>query len=174
MINELQSNFKTLLTQYPSGAAQQSLLAGKIFNILPKHIVVGNGAAELISSLGEKLSGKIVVPYPTFNKYPERFKNSEIILLDTTSNNFEYSINDIIKTVKESKAQSVILFNLDNPSGNFICKDEILKLCEELKEVDAKLFFDESFIDFVDKDFRYTLLDEEILKKYPKLIVVKS
>ena len=174
MIDELQSNFKTLLTQYPSGAAQQSLLAGKIYNILPEHIVVGNGAAELISSLGEKLSGKIVIPYPTFNEYPERFTNCEIIALDTTSNNFEYSIDDILKTVKENKAQSVLLINPDNPSGNFICKDEILKLCEELKKLDAKLFFDESFIDFADKDLRYTLLEEETIKEYPNLIVVKS
>ena len=50
MVDELTASFKTLLTQYPSGAAQQSLLAGKIFNLLPDYIVVGNGAAELISS----------------------------------------------------------------------------------------------------------------------------
>lgn len=174
MMNELEANFKTLLTQYPSDSTQQSLLAGKIFNILPEHIVVGNGAAELISSLGEKLSGKIVIPYPTFNEYPERFTNCEIIALDTASNNFEYSIDDILKTVKENKAQSVLLINPDNPSGNFICKDEILKLCGELKKLDAKLFFDESFIDFADKDLRYTLLDEETIKEYPNLIVVKS
>ena len=35
MVDELEASFKTLLTQYPSGAAQMSLLAGKIFNLLP-------------------------------------------------------------------------------------------------------------------------------------------
>lgn len=174
MIDELQSNFKTLLTQYPSGAAQQSLLAGKIYNILPEHIVVGNGAAELISSLGEKLSGKIVIPYPTFNEYPERFTNCEIIALDTTSNNFEYSINDILKTVKENKAQSVLLINPDNPSGNFIKKEDVINFCKVLKEKNINLIFDESFIDFADKNVRYTLLDDELLKEFPNLIVVKS
>ena len=48
MVEEMKSNFSILLDQYPSGAYQNSILAGKIFNIAPENIVVGNGAAELI------------------------------------------------------------------------------------------------------------------------------
>ena len=59
MVQELRAIFEPLLTQYPSGAAQQSLLAGKIFNLLPETVAVGNGAAELIASLGEKLLEKL-------------------------------------------------------------------------------------------------------------------
>ena len=33
---------------------------------------------------------------------------------------------------------------------------------------------DESFIDFADQEIRYTLLKEDILDKYPQLIVIKS
>ena len=47
-------------------------------------------------------------------------------------------------------------------------------MCEELKKDGVTLIFDESFIDFADKENRYTLLDEEILTSYPNLIVVKS
>lgn len=174
MVEELKASFKTLLTQYPSGAAQQSLLAGKIFNILPENIVVGNGAAELISSIGKKLSGKVVVPYPTFNEYPERFTNLEIIPLNTENSDFSYSANDIVNLVKKENANSVLLINPDNPSGNFIKKEEIFTLLDELKNLNATLVFDESFIDFAEKNLRYTLLNQEILEKYPNLIVVKS
>lgn len=174
MIEELEASFKTLLTQYPSGAFQQSLLAGKIFNILPENIVVGNGAAELISSLGKKLTGKIVVPYPTFNEYPERFIDAKIIPLYTDKNNFSYSADDIFALVKKENANAVLLINPDNPSGNFIKKQEMIKLLEELKKTNVTIVFDESFIDFADKEIRYTLLDQEILQNYPNLIVVKS
>lgn len=174
MVEELKASFKTLLTQYPSGAAQQSLLAGKIFNILPENIVVGNGAAELISSIGKKLSGKVVVPYPTFNEYPERFTNSQIIPLNTENADFSYSAADIINLVKKENANSVLLINPDNPSGNFIKKEEIFTLLDELKKLNVTLVFDESFIDFAEKNLRYTLLNQEILEKYPNLIVVKS
>lgn len=174
MIDELQASFKTLLTQYPSGAAQMSLLAGKIFNLLPENIVVGNGAAELISSLGEKLTGKVAVPYPTFNEYPERFKDCEIIPINTDKHNFSYTAKDILKTVKENKVNSVLLINPDNPSGNFLQKKEVISLLKELKTLNVKLIFDESFIDFADKPMRYTLLNQEILEEYNNLIVVKS
>lgn len=174
MVDELEVSFKTLLTQYPSGAAQMSLLAGKIFNILPENIVVGNGAAELISSLGGELKGKVAVPYPTFNEYPERFTNCEIVPIQTSKKDFSYTADDIIKTVKAEKVNTVLLINPDNPSGNFLKKNDVIKLLDELLKLDAKLIFDESFIDFAEKEIRYTLLDQDIINKYTNLIVVKS
>ena len=174
MVDELQASFKTLLTQYPSGAAQMSLLAGKIFNLLPEHVVVGNGAAELISSLGEKLTGKVAVPYPTFNEYPERFTNCQIIPVNTNPEDFSYTAKDILDVVKKEGVKSVLLINPDNPSGNFIAKKDVLALLKELKALGTKLIFDESFIDFAEKDIRYTLLNEEILNEFDNLIVVKS
>ena len=174
MMNELQASFNTLLTQYPSGAAQMSLLAGKIFNLLPENIAVGNGAAELISSYCEGLEGKVAVPYPTFNEYPARFKNCELVEIDTSKNNFTYTADDILSVVKKEKVQTVLLINPDNPSGSFIDKKSILKLLKELKALDVKLIFDESFIDFADKDIRYTLLNQDILNEYPNLVIIKS
>lgn len=173
MIDEMTSSFHTLLTQYPSGAAQMSLLASKIFNLLPEQIAVGNGAAELISSLGRCLTGKVCVPYPTFNEYPERFIGMETVPVPVDKN-FRYTVNDIIKAVIESKANCVLLINPDNPSGNFLGKEDVLSLLEKLKELDCNLIFDESFIDFAEKEIRYSLLDYNILEEYPNLIVVKS
>lgn len=174
MIDELSSNFKTLLTQYPSGAAQQSLLLGKIFNILPENIVAGNGAAELIASLGEKLEGTVAIPYPTFNEYPERFVNAKTVPIPVNKETFSYTAEDILKTVRTSEAKTVLLINPDNPSGNFLNKQDVLSLCSELKKLDVKLIFDESFIDFAEKEKRYTLLDDKILAENPNLIIVKS
>lgn len=174
LVSEIKANFTTLLTEYPSGAAQQSLLASKIFNVMPEHIVVGNGAAELISSLAKYVEGKVAIPFPTFNEYPERFTQAEVVPVPTDEETFAYSADDILQTVKKTNAKTVLLINPDNPTGNFLKKDEVLHLCEELKKESAVLIFDESFIDFADKEIRYTLLDEEILNAYPNLIVVKS
>ena len=49
--DELQANFDVLLTQYPSGMRVNALLAAKNFAVRPEHIVVGNGAAELIKEV---------------------------------------------------------------------------------------------------------------------------
>ena len=174
LVSEIKANFTTLLTEYPSGAAQQSLLASKIFNVMPEHIVVGNGAAELISSLAKYVEGKVAIPFPTFNEYPERFTQAEVVPVPTDEEMFAYSADDILQTVKKTNAKTVLLINPDNPTGNFLKKEDVLHLCEELKKDGVTLIFDESFIDFADKEIRYTLLDEEILTSYPNLIVVKS
>ena len=171
---ELKSSFDILLRAYPSGAKEQNLLAGKIFNVLPEHIVVGNGAAELINSFCSMVTGKTAIPYPTFNEYPARFCNSETIEIPIDRETFEYSIEDILKTVDENNANNVLLINPDNPTGHFIKKEDVLKLLDELKTRNVQLIFDESFIDFADKEIRYTLIDENIIEKYPNLVIIKS
>lgn len=70
--------------------------------------------------------------------------------------------------------REVILINPDNPSGNFLEKNDVIRLCKVLKEKNVTLIFDESFIDFAEKERRYTLFNDEILSEYPNLIVVKS
>lgn len=174
LVDELKSNFDVLLRAYPSGAKQQNLLAGKIFNILPEHIAVGNGAAELISSYCSMITGKTTIPYPTFNEYPARFCNSEIVEIPVDNETFEYSVDDILRTVDNEKANNVLLINPDNPTGHFLKQEDVLKLLEELKKRDVKLIFDESFIDFAEKEIRYTLINDEIIEKYPNLTVIKS
>ena len=174
LVSEMTASFGTLLTQYPSGAVQQSLLASKIFNVMPEHIVVGNGAAELISSLAKFTECTVAIPFPTFNEYPERFSLAKVVPVPTDMQTFSYSVDDIIGTVKKEHAKAVVLINPDNPTGNFLEKDDVLRLCGELKQIGTVLFFDESFIDFAEKSKRYTLLDENILAEYPNLVVVKS
>ncbi len=173
MVEEMKASFGLLMSQYPSGAAQQSLLAGKIWNILPEQVAVGNGAAELISSLGKVLNGKCAVPYPTFNEYPERFANMDTVPVPVAED-FSYSADDILNVVRSENCNCVLLINPDNPSGNFLKKNDVVYLLDELQKLGSTLIFDESFIDFADKDVRYTLITAEILDKYSNFIVVKS
>ncbi len=172
--DELKASFDTLIAAYPSGARQQNLLAGKIFNILPKHIVVGNGAAELIKSFGEMVTGKTAIPYPTFNEYPARFCNSETVEISVNKETFEYSVEDILKTVDDNNATNVLLINPDNPTGHFLKKEDLFKLLDELKLRNVQLIFDESFIDFAEPSIRYTMINESIIEKYPNLVILKS
>lgn len=174
MIDEIKSNFDVLMRSYPSGAKQQNLLAGKIFNVLPEHIAVGNGAAELINSYCSMVEGVTAIAYPTFNEYPSRFGESKTVAIPTNSTTFEYSVNDILETVDKQKVNNVLLINPDNPTGHFISKRDIFVLLDELKKRNVNLIFDESFIDFAEKDKRYTLIDEKVLEKYPNLTVIKS
>lgn len=120
------------------------------------------------------IRGKTAIPYPTFNEYPTRFCNSETVEIPVNNETFEYSVDDILRTVDNEKANNVLLINPDNPTGHFLKQEDVLKLLDELKKRDVKLIFDESFIDFAEKEIRYTLINDEIIEKYPNLTVIKS
>ena len=67
----------------------------------------------------------------------------------------------------------LILINPDNPSGNYIEKEDLHRLCQWCDDREIDFVVDESFVDFAEGEDN-TLICNEILEKYKKLIVVKS
>lgn len=170
--DEIKANFEQLLTQYPSGLRVNNLIAAKNFGVNPSHLVVGNGAAELINALMTILSGKNGFIRPTFEEYPNRSWQQENIIFTPTNDCFQYNVKDIIKFFDQKEIRNLILINPDNPSGNFIEKEEVTQLLEWSSQKKIRIIFDESFIDFAENS--YTLIDEQIIRQYPHLVVVKS
>lgn len=174
MREEMKANFDVLLTEYPSGMGVNSLLIGKYFGIKKSYVCVGNGAAELIKSLIEYLPGKLGVIYPTFEEYPNRKSKEELVIFTPDNENFSYTADDIIKFYSDKDTQALLLVNPDNPSGNFIKKDDLLRLAEWTKNRSVSFIVDESFVDFASNGLESTLLNNSLLEKYPNLIVMKS
>lgn len=173
-MNEMKSNFDVLVREYPSGMAVNSLLAGHFFGVRTENICVGNGTAELIKSLMENISGNIGMVYPTFEEYPHRKKDVEVIPYYVVDKDFDYSVDDIMSYYEGKDISAIVLVNPDNPSGHFISKKYILRLEDWCRSKGRKLIVDESFIDFVEDDEWHTLLDMEVLLNHPSLIVLKS
>ena len=183
MKDEMASNFDTLLTQYPSGMEINSLLAAGAFGVSLEHIVVGNGAAELIKSLMDKIlmedGGKIGCIYPTFEEYPNRYDKDRIVPFEVTTSDFRYSVDDLISFYSNKGISLLILINPDNPSGNYIPYSDLLRLIDWAKNNRIKLIIDESFADFVTLSSGVTISDislikESVLALYDDLFVIKS
>ena len=172
MQEEMKAYFYELLSQYPSGQETQRLLAGKMFNIEPENIVVGNGAAELIRGLGKAIEGTFGLAFPTFNEYPESIGYDRVVKFIPKSRDFAYNIDDMIKLA--TKCDNLLLINPDNPSGNFIPKNELLKLADKLLEMGKNFILDESFVDFSTNGEEESMITQEILDKYPNLLIIKS
>ena len=169
---EIKANFDELLTQYPSSQRIDALLAAKYYGVDQKYVVVGNGAAELINCLISSLSGKLGVILPTFEEYRQRF-SGEIVTFDTKEDtNFHYSAKDLVQYFDDKGITSLALINPDNPSGNFLDRQELKLLLEWSKRKGIALFVDESFVDFAEKPF--TLLDNQLLSEFTNLAVIKS
>lgn len=179
MVEEIKSNFTELMSQYPSGLRVNSLLAAKNFGLEQEHIVIGNGAAELIKSLMENSGFKRVgFIRPTFEEYPNRFQ-CEHIIYDSSENDFSYSGQDIKKFFDNKNIDALVIINPDNPTGNYIPVKDLITLAEWTEDTGVSLIVDESFVDFVAMDENegaesYTLLKDKVLNRFHKLYVLKS
>lgn len=174
MKDELKANFDILLTEYPSGMSVNSLIAAKYFGIRQEYTIVGNGAAELIKSMMEHISGQMGIVLPTFEEYPNRLDRNKIISFSPDNPDLRYTAEDIIEFFDKKNISDLLLINPDNPSGNFIPMAGIKHLLDWSKQKNIRIIIDESFVDFSDDFENNTLLRNDILEACDHLVVIKS
>lgn len=173
LMDEIKASFEILLQQYPSGMEVNALLAAKYFGLKKEQVCVGNGAAVLIKSLMEQLPGKLGVIYPTFEEYPNRRAAGDLVPFLPQNPSYSYTPEDLMAFYQDKGISALVLVNPDNPTGNFIPREGLIRLAHWADSQEITLIVDESFVDFADgKD--NTLLHGALLEQCPRLIVLKS
>ena len=174
IIDEMEAYFRTLISSYPSGMKINSLIASKCWGIREEHIIPGNGAAELIKALMEFLPGTLGITRPMFEEYPNRRDKSSLVTFIPSNPDFRYTAQDLMDFFGKNHADNLMLINPDNPSGNFIPVDDVLKLAAWCQQQGTRLIVDESFVDFSIDYEQNSLLSDDILEAYPQMVVLKS
>ncbi len=174
IIDEMEAYFRTLISSYPSGMKINSLIASKCWGIREEHIIPGNGAAELIKALMEFLPGTLGITRPMFEEYPNRRDKSSLVTFIPSNPDFRYTAQDLMDFFGKNHADNLMLINPDNPSGNFIPVDDVLKLAAWCQQQGTRLIVDESFVDFSIGYEQNSLLSDDILEAYPQMVVLKS
>lgn len=172
--DEIRANFDVLLSEYPSGMRINSLLIAKYFHIDRNYAVAGNGAAELIKSLMQYLQGRTGVILPTFEEYSNRYDADRLEVFVPQNPDFTYTADDLMVYFADKDIRSLLLINPDNPSGNFILLQDVLRLLAWAEDRGIRLVVDESFVDFSEGYEKNTLLRNDILANHPQLVVMKS
>jgi histidinol-phosphate/aromatic aminotransferase/cobyric acid decarboxylase-like protein/GTP:adenosylcobinamide-phosphate guanylyltransferase len=172
MRDKMRYFFDNLLCQYPSGMDVQKINTERMFGINEDYVLVGNGAAELINSLGHILEGRVTIPIPAFNEYIRCFYKCKMQKIFSAEEDFLFNIDKIIDAIDNTDI--LVIINPDNPSGSYIKYEDMIRIINECKEKDVMCIIDESFIDFADKENKYTLIKSEVLDKYKNLIVINS
>ena len=173
MLDKVNYMSKDLITQYPSGQNVICTNASVMFeNVSEEYLCVGNGAAELINSLGRSISGKMAVTSTVFNEYVRCFQNCTFDKIDLKKTDYRYDLNTLSLAIENN--DTICIVNPDNPTGAFINKNDMISLLDKAKKLNKIIIFDESFIDFCNPNCKYSLMSDEILQKYDNLVVVKS
>lgn len=173
LIDEIQANFTSLLTQYPSGMRVNALLAAKNFAVHQQNILVGNGAAELIKALMARLEGVTGFIRPTFEEYPNRYQDRPNVCFTPAGPDFRYTADDLMAFFGPQDIDNLVLINPDNPTGSYIPAPDVLRLADWAQGKGIRLILDESFADFADEADN-TFIRQDLLDRYRRLYVVKS
>jgi len=174
IISEMQDFFPILVSEYPSGMGVNSKLASECWNVNPDYIIPGNGAAELIKVLMENISGVMGVVRPTFEEYPNRLTEDRVVTFIPENQDFRYSADDLIDFFGRNPVDTLLLINPDNPSGNFISCDGLLKIADWCEKKSIRFILDESFVDFSEGYEQNSFVRDDFLERFPHMAVMKS
>jgi histidinol-phosphate/aromatic aminotransferase/cobyric acid decarboxylase-like protein/choline kinase len=172
LMGEIKASFEILTTSYPSGLDINNLLAAKSLGLDKSQVLTGNGATELIKPLLRSFEKPVGVLRPSFSEY----ENCAVSVIPYTvsSRDFTYTAEDLMDFYDDKEIAALVLVNPDNPSGNYIKKEDVQKLARFCRDRNALLILDESFLDFSDLEEEPSFMTPEILNANENLVLIKS
>jgi histidinol-phosphate/aromatic aminotransferase/cobyric acid decarboxylase-like protein len=168
---------RALLELYPSQNRVIAAKLGRVLDLEPNSIFVGNGAVEIIQAILHRLTReRILVNLPTFSPYYEFARPDTQVVFNVLSKEeeFRFDPGPYLDLVRRERPDTVVLINPNNPDGGYISYAVMLELLEELRDV-PNVIVDESFIHFACEGIGYaywSVADE--VERFPNLMVVKS
>ncbi len=163
------------VVHYPDPEARELKQAiSQHYNLPVEQIVLGNGAAELFYLFFQTIRPRrVLLPVPSFSEYERaalaaRCRVNYFELAE--DQDFRLDWDDFMGALPVSDC--IILGNPNNPTGSLITRNELVHLLNELKGGAQWLVVDESFLDFLLYDSRYTVRD--LVAEYPQLFVIQS
>jgi histidinol-phosphate/aromatic aminotransferase/cobyric acid decarboxylase-like protein/choline kinase len=171
VFNELAYALPKLVSNYPSGLAFMERLLSRWIGVPPEHLVVGNGASEIIKVMNRLFVRKMTIPVPSFNEYENTLPPEGVHFYPLAETGFDIDPERMAAEVRRSGSNAALIINPNNPSSLYLTKTAVAGLLERLRDLDL-VILDESFIDFVDAEENASLQD--IYVSYPNLVILKS
>ena len=150
LLRKLKRKLPVVIKSYPSSnpeLAQHDLAS--VIHVNPDFLVIGNGAAELISVIKNQLIESIGIPVPTFSEYIERLRNSTQVKLFQlpSEKNYQLDLEEYMNWINSNSLSAALIINPGNPTGQFIPVNKMRLFLQKMKHLKL-ILVDESFIDF--------------------------
>jgi threonine-phosphate decarboxylase len=173
MLRDLRDNFQNLIKSYPSSSpiSSQNNLAA-VLHVNPDHLIIGNGATELIVLINTTLIERIAVPVPTFGEYIEKLKDqrdAELFALNPEKR-YQLELPDYLGWVHKRGLKSLLVINPGNPTGQLFSLEEMIDFLHRAKDMEL-VIVDESFIDFAGDPIPSLL---QVADQFSNLLLVRS
>ena len=153
----LTENLRGVVNYPDPNASELKRAISQRYHVPEKNLVVLNGAAEFFYLyLNVVRPKRVVLPVPSFSEYERaaRAAGCDVkYFLTRAEENFSLDVEKMEVTA----ADCVILGRPNNPTGNLLAAEKILRLAEI-----ASVIVDESFIDFLDAESVRKFVSEKI------------
>ena len=166
-----ESPYNNPINRYPDPLqGEVKALSSQVKQVPAENIFLGNGSDEAIDLLFrafcEPRIDNVVAIDPTYGMYQVCAEVNDVeyrkVLLDE---NYQFTADSLL-AVADEHTKVIFLCSPNNPTGNDLCRDEIVKL---LNTFDGLVVVDEAYIDFSDSpSFRFDLA------KYPNIVVLQT
>lgn len=173
LIKKLQERLPILIKSYPSSnpSISQKHLSD-VLHINPNHIIIGNGATELITIIQKECIDDFAIPVPTFSEYTEKIRKQEQAKLYylLAQNNYQLNLPDFADWIIAQNITSALIINPGNPTGQLHSLLEMTEFLNKMRHLRI-VIVDESFIDFAGEELPSLL---PLIQQYQNLVVVRS
>jgi histidinol-phosphate aminotransferase len=132
-------------------------------------LIVGNGAAELLSAATRALiepGQDLITNWPSYPLFPIMARRAHGRAVPVTG-----GVDALLAAVGEHNTRVVAIASPNDPTGELLGRDRLERLLERLPE-DVAVLLDEALVDFVDAQPRDASLT--LLESHPPLIVFRS
>ena len=171
-LTSLGSRLDELVRSYPSTNWYISSLVSKTLELTHEEVVIGNGASELISAITSRYVNNLAVAVPTFDEYINRaVAQGKKVSSYQMGEDFTLDVDGFLQHVRDSNANSALIINPNNPTGNLVSQDSVLHILDSLRRLDL-VIVDESFIDFACEGPLPSVMKR--IHDYPNLVILKS
>lgn len=160
---------------YPDTDCQELREAIGVYEeVRPEWIICGNGAADLIYRLVLGTKPKQAVLFaPTFAEYEQALEivNCEVKHYELKEEN-GFCVEETLLDWITEKTDIVFLCNPNNPTGQTIDRDMLIKILDCCKKQNIVVILDECFLEFLDEPNRYEM--SNLRGEYPNLLIIKA
>jgi histidinol-phosphate aminotransferase len=170
IVNAVTFTARRGLHRYPhvSGSELRDALAERL-DVEPSRLVIGNGAAELLSSATRALIGpgqQLLTRWPSYPLYPlmARRAHGQAVRVDG-------GIDELLAAARAADVRAIALASPNDPTGELLEAVELERLLTDLPDGVAVLL-DESLVEFADRQPTDSSL--KILERHPRLLVFRS
>jgi histidinol-phosphate aminotransferase len=162
------------LESYPDSSSNElrEALAGKL-QVNKNNLIIGSGSTELIRLIAMAyLDNKdtAIINNPTYSEYETACQLTGCIIKKITlspADNFRLDVRTTISQIIKHKANAIFLCNPNNPTGQYLTKNEVEQIIKADKN--CLVVLDEAYIAFTGNT--WPSLD---LLKYDNLVIVRS